>query len=234
MSEKIKKQEPVFEQLMTSGNNLLENTDSGPEKDELQNKLDDMKQRWDDIKEQVATHKDKVNAAVPEASKYSDAANELEPWLSNAEEKLASLDPISTDEKAVKERQELVNAIKEDIEKHRPERDTVDEKSSSVVDLTEADQDAVESQAKDLIERFDKLSADCLDKEKEVNEVQDALAAYSDALSPVQEVLAKAEDLIGDATPVSGDLEKNKEELENIKVRVFFAFFSYYIKIIVH
>lgn len=212
------KQEPVFGQLMRTGNNLLESTEPGPDKDELQSKVEDMKQRWDDIKEQVANHKAKVDAVLPEAAKYSEAAEALEPWLTDAEQKLASLDPISADKKVIKDRQELVNDMKDDIEKHRPERDTVDEKSSSVVDLSETDKEPLQSQAKDLIERFDRLNADCAGKEKELEGVEDALAMYSDALTPVQDVLDKAEDLLGDGQLVSGDVDKNKEELEKIKV----------------
>lgn len=224
---------------MRSGNNLLENTDPGPEKDELQNKLDNTKQRWNNIKDKVSSHKEKVNAAIPEAAKYSTAADGLEPWLNEAEEKLSSLEPISADEIAIKERQEFINSMKDEIEKHRPERVAVEDKCESVVDLTEDDQELVQSQAKDLIDRYDKLCADCLEKEKETSEIQDALASYADALSPVQGVLDKAEDLVGDGAPISGDLEKNKEELDNIKVSilcyvyVFWMSFGHYVRSIV-
>lgn len=204
---------------MRSGNNLLESTEPGAEKDDLAKKLDDAKQRWDDVKAKAKDHNDRVNTAVPEATKYKEAVESLSPWLAEAEEKVDSLEPIPTDEKALKEREELVSALREEIEEHKPERDTTEEKSNAVADLTDTDKDDVLSEAKDITDRYDKLNAKCAEKEQELQDVKDAMQAYREALEPVQELLEKTENKIDDEEPISGDLDKNKDELEKIKVR---------------
>ena len=219
---------------MRSGDNLLESTEPGAEKDELAKKLDDTKQRWEDVKAKAKDHSDRVNTAVPEAAKYKEAVESLSPWLAEAEEKVASLETILTDEDALKEREVLVNGLREEIEDHKPERDMADNKSKAVVDVTDTDKDDVLSEAKDITDRYDRLNAKCADKEHELQDVKDALQAYRDALQPVQELLDKAENKIGDEEPISGDLDKNKDELEKIKVRSaaflvsFFALLTLY------
>ncbi|KAL9979902.1 hypothetical protein ACROYT_G008419 [Oculina patagonica] len=89
LQETIRHQEPVFDQLMKNGNNLLESAEPGAEKEELEAKLADIEKRWNNIKENTSEHLARVNSALPEAEKYNESASSLVPWLTETEEKLA-------------------------------------------------------------------------------------------------------------------------------------------------
>lgn len=219
MEETIRHQEEVFEQLIENGANLLESAEPGSEKDALDTKLEDTKQRWHDIKQKVADHLNRVNKALPEAEKYDDCSRSLGPWLSETEEKLDSLKPIVANQDALDHLNETVAALRGSVDQHKPERDTVSLTSASVTDLAEVDVDVIKNEAKDTLDRYDKLDAALLSREKELTEVGRLLSHYQVLMKPVDALLKKVDAAIESQGPISADLEKNREDLNAIKVR---------------
>ena len=203
---------------MKHGQNLLESTEPGDERDELEKKLGDVKERWSDVKQKAVDHMDLVNSTVPEADKYKDAVDSLGPWLPEAEGTLSSLEPVTADEDSIASRKAAVKALRDDIDHHRPDRNTIDEKSKAVIGLAQADQETVEKEAEELTERYDKLDATCAGKQEELENVVNALEQYRAALKPVNQMLDKADAVLASQGPVSGDLKKNKQDLDKIKV----------------
>lgn len=223
LQESIRHQEPVFEQLMKNGNNLLESAEPGDEKDELQAKLADTEKRWNDIKEKTSEHLARVNSALPEAEKYNESNSSLVPWLTETEQKLASLEPIVASRDTVEKLNNTVRLIREDIDKHRPERDAVSEKSEAVIELTEADGDIVRSEAQDAVERYDELDTAFATEQKELEEVQHLLDQYNNLMQPVDNMVEKVDAALESQGPVSADIGKNKDDLDNIKVLMNFT-----------
>lgn len=219
MEETNRHQEEVFEQLMENGSNLLESAEPGSEKDALDTKLADTKQRWHDVKQKIADHLNRVNKALPEAEKYDDSSKSLGPWLSETEEKLDSLKPIVANQDALDFLNETVAALRGSIDQHKPGRDTVSLTSQAVTDLAEVDVDVVKSKSKDMLDRYDKLDAALLSREKELTEVGRLLSHYQVLMKPVDALLKNVDAAFESQGPVSADVEKNKEDLEAIKVR---------------
>ena len=227
LQEKIRHQEPVFDQLMKNGSNLLESAEPGAEKEELEAKLADVEKRWSDIKQNTAEHVARVNSALPEAEKYNESASNLGPWLTETEEKLASLEPIVASKDSVEELNNIVRLIREDVDKHRPERDAVSEKSEAVIALTEDDGDIVRSEARDAVERYDELDTAFATEEKELQEVLLLLDQYGNLMEPVDKTVEKVDAALESQRPISADVAKNKEDLDNIKVAMIFFLLSY-------
>lgn len=203
---------------MKNGSNLLESAEPGSEKDEIEAKLADTEKRWHDIKQNTADHLVRVNKAVPEADKYNQSANNLGPWLAVAEEKLESLEPIVANPDALAELKKAVELLRDDINQHRPERDAVSVTSEAVIDLTEADGDIVRSEAKDVVERYDKLDASLASREKDLAEVCGLLDQYQGLVKPVDNLLENVDAAMESQGPISVDVEKNKEDLDSTKV----------------
>lgn len=203
---------------MKNGNNLLESAEPGAEKDELEGKLADVEKRWNNIKQNTAEHLVRVDSALPEAEKYNESASSLVPWLTETEGKLASLEPIVASQDSVEKLNNSVRLIREDIDKHRPERYAVSEKSEAVIELTEADGDVVRSEAQDAVERYDELDTAFAAKEKELQEVQQLLDQYNNLMQPVDKMVEKIDAALESQGPISSDVAKNKEDLDNTKV----------------
>lgn len=203
---------------MKNGNNLLESAEPGPEKDEIESKLADTEKRWHDIKQNTAEHLARVNTALPEAEKYNESASNLGPWLTEAEEKLKSLEPIVASQEALDKLNKAVEELRDDINQHKPDRDTVSVTSEAVIDLTEADGDIVRTEAKDAVERYDNLDASLASREKELAQVCGLLEQYQGLVKPVDKLLEKVDAALESQGPISADVGKNKEDLDSIKV----------------
>lgn len=203
---------------MKNGNNLLESAEPGAEKDEIEAKLADTEKRWHDIKQTTAEHLARVNTALPEAEKYNESASNLGPWLTEAEEKVKSLEPIVASQDTLDKLNKAVEDLRDDINQHKPDRDTVSVTSEAVVDLTEADGEIVRSEAKDAVERYDNLDASLASREKELAEVCGLLDQYQGLVKPVDELLEKVNAALESQGPISADVGKNKEDLDSIKV----------------
>lgn len=212
----------MFDQLVKNGNNLLESAEPGAEKDELEAKLADIEKRWNDIKQNTSEHLVRVNSALPESQKYNESASSLGPWLTETEEKLASLEPIVASQDSLEKLSNAVGLLRDDINQHRPDRDAVNEKSEAVIELTEADGDIVRSEAQDAVERYDKLDTALAAREKELQDVQQLLDQYNSLMQPVEKAVEKVDAALESQGPVSADVAKNKEDLDNTKVSVKF------------
>ena len=214
----------MFDQLMKNGSGLLESAEPGAEKDELEAKLADVEKRWNDIKQNTAEHGARVNSVLPEAEKYNESASSLGPWLTETEEKLASLEPIVASKDIVEKLNDTVRLIREDIDKHRPERDAVSEKSEAVIGLTEADGDIIRSEAQDAVERYDELDTAFATEEKELQDVLQLLDQYNNVMEPVEKTVEKVDAALESQGPISADVAKNEEDLDNLKVGMNFFF----------
>ena len=190
----------------------------GHDRDELETKLDDVDKRWNDVKRKWSDHVSLVGSVLEEADKYQDAAEYLGPWLASAENEMASLEPIVADQSVVADRESVLDALREDIERHRPDRVIIYQKSNLVIGRAQADQEVVGSEAANLLDRFDKVDATCCERREELERVLRALEQYHTALRPVNQVLGDGETVVSSLGLVSGDLAKLRKELQTIKV----------------
>lgn len=211
---------------MKNGSGLLESAEPGAEKDELETKLADVEKRWNDIRQNTAEHVARVDSALPEAEKYKESASSLGPWLTETEQKLASLEPIVASKETVEKLNNTVRLLREDIDKHRPERDAVSEKSEAVIELTEAAGDIVRSEAQDAVERYDELNTAFATEEKELQEVLELLDQYNNLMEPVEKTVEKVDAALESQGPISADVAKNKEDLDNVKVALNFCYLT--------
>lgn len=85
---------------------MVENTEPGTEREELEKKLNDMKTRWNNTKQQAADHHALVDVTLPESEKCHDAVEELVPWLSETEQKVEAMPPLVADKTLIENRLE--------------------------------------------------------------------------------------------------------------------------------
>lgn len=220
LQDKIQQQKPVFEQLLKNGKNLLESAEPGAEKDELEAKLADTERRWNETEQIASEHSARVDTALPEAETYRESASSLEPWLADTERKLTLLEPIVASQDLVEKLSDEVALLREDIDKHRPERDSVSEKSKAVVELTDADGDVVGNEAQETVDRYDALDAALAAKEKDLQDVKQMLDKYHVLVQPVEDTLETVGAELASQGPVSADVKKNEEDLARTKALI--------------
>lgn len=220
VSENIARKQPVFEKILEDGLSMVERMEPGSEKDEQLEKLEQMKSRWNDVKEKTAELQSRVEEVHEASQKYDQRAAAFKDWLQDAEKKASKIYPVSCDENELDESLKELEAIASEIESHKNDFDELDESSSTLTNLCQADGDVIKADFNEIKSRWDALQAAVLDKKAKVEEAKEAIEKYQSALRPVQEAFTQAEYALASSEPAGTDADKLRVELEQIKALV--------------
>ena len=89
--EEIKEKEPVFIALKASGEELKESSESSADRDNLQEKLDNVSERWNELNDASDTRRTMLDEAVELTSKYQEGRSHFLPWLDEAERRVGAV-----------------------------------------------------------------------------------------------------------------------------------------------
>jgi len=81
--------EVVFNELIKLGREVLEKTEPGPNREDLQKDLNNLESRWTDVYYKTVERQEKLEEIAPLAQKYSDSVSDLLPWLTETEQMVA-------------------------------------------------------------------------------------------------------------------------------------------------
>lgn len=85
--QEIKDKEPSYMALMAAGEQLKETSQLPADRDNLQEKLDNMSQRWTDLNDTSDDRTAKLEQAVKLTNEYQEQRGHFVPWLNGAEER---------------------------------------------------------------------------------------------------------------------------------------------------
>lgn len=117
----VKQLEPLFEKISKNGHDILESLEPGEEKDELKEKLNDLTTRWDAVKTKIEDRKSKIDDVSVVAKTHHDSLLSLLPWMSDTENWVSSLEPVSCDGKCLSKEQKTLETLLEQLAEHKPE-----------------------------------------------------------------------------------------------------------------
>lgn len=98
--------EVVFNELLKLGREVLEKTAPGPNRETLQEDLNNLESRWTDVYYNTVERQEKLEEIVPLAQKYSESVSDLLPWLEETEQMVADCHVMIVCEKHALTREE--------------------------------------------------------------------------------------------------------------------------------
>lgn len=117
----VKQLEPLFERITRNGQDILNSLDLGEEKDEMKEKLNDLTVRWNTVKLKIEGHKAKIDNVSPAVKTHHSAMQSLLPWMTETEDWVSSLKPVSCDEKCLSREQNTLVTLLEQLAEHKGE-----------------------------------------------------------------------------------------------------------------
>lgn len=106
----IKDKEPTYEALITAGEQLKETSQLPADRDNLQEKLDNMSQRWNELNSTSDDRTDKLEQAVKLTDEFQEQCGHFVPWLDEAERRADAIRLIC-DPKALESCKQHVEVI---------------------------------------------------------------------------------------------------------------------------
>ncbi len=113
--------------------------------------------------------------------------------------------------------QELVK----DVDEHKPKLEKLKERSNTLTDASEVDEETIDSSVEDVTERYDRLTECVDDRLGKLNKLQDTVRQYKENIKPVEELFEKVEVVITEQPSYGIDGEKIKKEISKIEVRSY-------------
>ena len=220
VSDNIARKQPVFEKILEDGLEMLERMEPGSEKDEQEEKLEQMKSRWNDVKGKTAELNRQVEEVYEASQKYDRQASAFKNWLQKAENKVNKIYPVSCDQSELDACLKELNEITSEIETYTNDYHELNESANTLIGSCQADGDVIKADFNEITSRWDALQATVLNKQGKVLEAKDAIEKYQSALQPVQEAFTQAEYALVSHEPAGTDADKLKAELEQIKALV--------------
>ena len=117
----VKQLEPLFERITRNGQDILDSLDLGEEKDEMKEKLNDLTVRWSTVKLNIEGRKAKIDDVSPAVKTHHSAMQSLLPWMTETEDWVSSLEPVSCDEKCLLREQNTLVTLLEQLAEHKGE-----------------------------------------------------------------------------------------------------------------
>lgn len=208
----------MAQELITRTERLLETAEPSPDRDVLQQKLNDIKTRWDAVKAKTADRDSQISELAPALHDYYTHVDPFSDWLKGVHIKLSTQEPVSCDKKTVDRQVEQAKKLNQQLSEHVPEYEKVKELAADVVKSQPDDLYVVEVQVQHLTKLWDRVSLRLNNRVQQTETVKELVEQYEEIIIPVNELFTRAEDGIIVMEVVGCDVDKAKQELSNTKV----------------
>lgn len=195
----------------------MDTSEPGPDRDALEDKLNDATQRWETVKKQADDRQEQLDQVLPLAKEFHSEIQDLKPWLSEAEKRLQTVEPDSCDLRSIEKQLDTLDELKKEITERKPIVETAKETSSSLSNSCSADKYVIEGEEQDVRKRFDSLSAEVPRLEDNLTALKDALEKYNNNLTPVEELLERTEKALASREPTGINVDKGKDQLRAVE-----------------
>lgn len=213
----IDQQEPIFENLLKTGERVLENTEPGDERRAVEKKIAELKERWQKTKDKAAERDQRIESVLPDAREYHKAQSTFEPWLGDAEKQVSEIKIKSSDPDEIEKQIKVLAVLKDDVEKRRPEYDILNTAAESLIDKCQDNNYVIDAQKKDLGKRWNALLKDLEDKEKMLGNAKNASDKLKDDIQCVEAAVQKAENTLESCEAPKIEPEYIKRDLSDVE-----------------
>ena len=195
----------------------MDTSEPGPDRDALEDKLNDATQRWESVKKQTADRQEQLDHVLPLAKEFHSEIQDIKPWLSEAEKRLQAVELDSCDLRSIEKQLDTLDELKKEIADREPIVESAKETSSSLSNSCSADKYVIEGEEQDVRKRFDNLSAEVPRLEGNLTALKDALEKYNKTLTPIEELLERTEKALASREPTGINVDKGKDHLNTVE-----------------
>uniref|UniRef100_A0A7M5V1J7 Uncharacterized protein n=1 Tax=Clytia hemisphaerica TaxID=252671 RepID=A0A7M5V1J7_9CNID len=217
----LEAKEPIYERILQNGNSLLDETEPGPERDAVQQKLDDLTDKWNGVKEKADKRTDDLGRLLPLAQTHNDNYVTFSVYLNGAEKKLNGFKQPEMDPEELERQKKELEEFRKEVESKKPLHTDYNNTNDPIyITCKQLDITRGVPELNDEVDatngRWDKLNADLDDRQKELDEANKKLDELDEKLKPISELVDDVQKLVKDPVTVGSDVEKGKEAKNNV------------------
>ena len=144
--DEVTQHEPIFAAVKKQAEKVLASTESCKERERVQHKLNFMEARWEKVQKTTADRQTLLEQMEPVALEYQEAVQELLPWITVVEKKIASLQSLPCDKKVIERFEQVMKDIEGEFEARQENVKALNQVGKSMIELRPEDLDNVKAQ----------------------------------------------------------------------------------------
>lgn len=215
----------MFDQLMTKGRDILDTTEFGTERENLERKITNTKDRWKTAVEKTNTQECNLEEIRPLAKAYDSVRNRFVVWLETTEEEVEPLNKVTRAPEEIAKQLELVTRTLQVVDERALDVKEISENASETLKLAQADKYVVEGEVEDINKRW-RILVDMLNtKEQWLVRLKDAAEVLEFAWKNCEKPFEEVKKFIKECKPsgINRDeaekkREKSKEKLAMLEI----------------
>ncbi|XP_059838236.1 dystonin-like isoform X10 [Hypanus sabinus] len=217
----LEKLQPAFETLKQRGDDLIGRSE-GTDKDfcakAVQEQLDKMVFYWADIKTRAEEREAKLLDVMDLAEKFWCDHSALIATIKDTQDLIRELEEPGIDPSVVKEQQEALETIKEEIDGLQEELEIVQNLGAELTSACgEPDKPVMKKNVDELNGTWDNLNKAWKDRIDRLDEAMQEAVQFQDALQAMFDWMDFAESKLNTMPPVGTDLETVKQQIAELK-----------------
>ncbi|XP_031697428.1 dystonin isoform X1 [Anarrhichthys ocellatus] len=169
----------AYNTITGEGEMLLQNTD-GAEKLALQGQLTTLSSNWEEVKKSSVEQADKLQTALQKSLKYQEHAEKLSSWIQEIEASEGRV-KLTVDPVAVESSISQVKALQKDVDKHRGMAEQLNAAADSLLEVANADTDAIEEEKASIGKRVDNVVEGLQSKRESLEKISHTVKDFNDA-----------------------------------------------------
>lgn len=216
LQKALSEHEEAYNTISGEGEMLLQNTD-GAEKLALQGQLTTLSSNWEEVKKNSVEKADKLQTALQRSQKYQEHAEKLSSWIQECEASEGRV-KLTVDPVAVESSISQVKALQKDVDKHRGMVEQLNTAADSLLEVANADTEAVKEEKDSLGKRVDNVVEGLQTKRESLEKISHTLKEFNDAYKEAKGHLDGAKKQV-DAYESQGVQAHSNKNLTNMKAQ---------------
>lgn len=108
VQKEVEGKEPVYERILQNGQNILDETEPGPERDGIEKRLDGLTNDWNDVKQKSDKRAADIDQIYPLCQEHTDGYVTFSVYLNDAEKRQRAFETVPYDKDEIaRQRKEL-------------------------------------------------------------------------------------------------------------------------------
>ncbi|PNF19350.1 hypothetical protein B7P43_G06713, partial [Cryptotermes secundus] len=229
LQQQLDHHEPIYKDVMSKehevimllnkGHDMLSRSahrNGGSDTRNLQRDLDKIQQQWDRLRKDTVERHTRLQTCMEHCRKYYRAQESFLPWLTQAENKLETLQPASFKRKDIERQLKELGTFRNEVWKHSGEYENHRMLGETFVAACDIDKEVVKSELSIAKQRWDKLNNDLLERTQSLEDTARRLTDFTENLRDLQHSLQRCEDKLASHDALGG-ASKDPKLLERIK-----------------
>ncbi|XP_071483801.1 microtubule-actin cross-linking factor 1-like [Diadema antillarum] len=219
LQDNIDSQMDVVDVMRKAGQDMIASSSpNDPHVRDLKDKLDQLGNKWDAITATANQRSAALQEALHAAESFWEELNGTNGTIKDLQDQIKSQEPPAVEVPAIKDQQDILHAIKEDIDAvHQDVEMTKQQGEELMRHCGDSNKPEVQKNVDELSHAWDGLNNAYRDRHDKLQDADDAARTFQDGLDRMNEYMAQAEDQLESMPAVGSDPETVRRQLEDLK-----------------